>query len=164
MINSIIIPKYKKPSQPGSQNNVYTHKELNQFLECAKDSNLTTYTYFKLLASTGMRKSEALALLWKDINFKEGYININKTLARSEDNHTTVNKPKTQNSIRKVPLSDNIRSILEKYKLISVPKNNIIFCTRQGKYYTPNAPNYWLKAVYDKNPSTKVTMMMLKIL
>lgn len=39
------------------------------------------YTLFSVLAYTGLRKGEALALTWRDINFSNQTITIDKTLA-----------------------------------------------------------------------------------
>lgn len=43
--------------------------------------NQKSYTAFRLLAFTGMRKSEMLALTWADIDFEKSSINIDKTLS-----------------------------------------------------------------------------------
>lgn len=51
--------------------NFYNKDQLIKLLECIKDEyNTKVYTLFHLLAYSGMRKSEALALTWKDIDFK----------------------------------------------------------------------------------------------
>lgn len=36
-----------------------------------KNSLNNLYTFFRLLAYSGMRKGEALALTWKDLNLKD---------------------------------------------------------------------------------------------
>ena len=48
----------------------HCQSELNEFLEYVKeDLDLNWYTYFRLLAYSGARKSELLALKWSDIDF-----------------------------------------------------------------------------------------------
>lgn len=45
----------------------YTKDELKYFLECfEKESNFKAYVFFRLLAFSGMRKQEALALTWNE--------------------------------------------------------------------------------------------------
>ncbi|EOT49450.1 hypothetical protein IGK74_001480 [Enterococcus sp. AZ150] len=64
---------------------VYTPKELAIFLEsCKKHDNMKIETYFRVLAYTGARKSEILALEWNDINFDSNKLTISKTLAEVE--------------------------------------------------------------------------------
>ncbi|MFB8734277.1 tyrosine-type recombinase/integrase [Bacillus sp. SL00103] len=74
--------------------NFYTAEQLSNFLEgawaCLK---VLHYTALLILASTGMRKGEALGLTWKDIGFYQSRITINKT--RDYDG---LRPPKTNNS------------------------------------------------------------------
>lgn len=62
--------------------------DISQFLQCARQYGYIYWIFFKVLIETGMRKGEAAALQWSDIDFKNMTININKTLdfaAESED-------------------------------------------------------------------------------
>ncbi|SLM97459.1 Integrase [Brachybacterium faecium] len=53
----------------------YTKDQLILFLNNVQEKNSSKlYAFFRLLAFTGMRKSEALALQWEDVDF------FNKTL------------------------------------------------------------------------------------
>lgn len=64
--------KKKQESKEEKKENFYTREELIEFLSCfEKENNVKAYTLFRLLAFSGMRKGEALALKWKDISFKE---------------------------------------------------------------------------------------------
>ena len=61
------ITKPKIAKKPPSEN-YYTKDELIDFLEKAKrDLPLMWYVFFHLLAYTGLRKGEALALKWEDL-------------------------------------------------------------------------------------------------
>lgn len=52
--------------------NFLTEKALNIILDLAKKiSKITNYTLLLLLASTGMRKGEAHALKWNNINYRK---------------------------------------------------------------------------------------------
>ncbi|MEB2280070.1 tyrosine-type recombinase/integrase [Lysinibacillus xylanilyticus] len=55
--------------------NYYTKEQLINFLKCLEnENNYKAYTLFRLLSFSGMRKGEALALQWNDLNFKDGEI------------------------------------------------------------------------------------------
>ncbi|WP_254489217.1 tyrosine-type recombinase/integrase [Bacillus thuringiensis] len=55
-------------------------EDIPLFLKTSYQYNYIYYIFFKALLNTGMRKGEAAALQWKDINLKEHTISISKTL------------------------------------------------------------------------------------
>lgn len=64
--------------------NFYTREQLILFLYCfEQENNLKRFSLFHLLAFSGMRKGEAFALKWKDIDFKTQEIRITKAVART---------------------------------------------------------------------------------
>lgn len=77
----VIVPRKTEFEDKENKKQFYTREELQQFLDGLKDNNMW-YTFFRVLAYTGMRRGECLALTWDDINFKVGTISINKTLAQ----------------------------------------------------------------------------------
>lgn len=97
--------------------NYYTKEQLIHFLKCfEKENNYKSYALFRLLAFSGMRKGEALALQWNDINFKEQEIRINKALARGENNQLYIKATKTKKSIRTIKMDKVTLDILEVWK------------------------------------------------
>lgn len=70
------------------------------------------YTLFDLLYYTGLRLSEALALNWSDL--QNGYISVTKTLLKSSIDIPMFNPPKTQASIRKIKIDNNVLDNLNK--------------------------------------------------
>lgn len=68
---------------------------------------------FRLLAFTGLRRGELLALTWNDINFTKETLTVNKTLAQKK----MVNPPKTNKSGRTISLDKTTLDILRKWKL-----------------------------------------------
>jgi len=151
---NVIIPKRSDRGHRDTAHNFYNRDELNKFLNTAKTMNGFIYIYFYLLASTGLRKSEALALTWNDIDFKKKLIDVNKTLAYGFDNSLIVQEPKSKKSKRQVPMTDNLISELRIYKLANA-KYNILFHTANGEYLRLSKPTQWLQRVYDSNPKLK---------
>ena len=151
-VRLIILPAKTSRPRRDVENNVYSRQELELFLNTAKDYNLRVYTYFKLLASTGLRKSEALALTWEDIDFINGVVDVNKTLAVGLNSRIEIQPPKSKSSIRQVPLSTNLIAVLKEYKNSEKILSNKVFHTHTGDYLRLSKPTQWLNSVYTHAP------------
>jgi len=88
-----------------------------------------------ILMQTGARIGELCALQWKDINLKERYIDINKTVQRltapNKKSQVVIGSPKSATSKRKVPITDLLYEILEKEEnkkelyIVSINENKV---------------------------------------
>lgn len=65
------------------------------------------------LLCTGMRKSEALALTWDDIDFKTKQISVTKSIDYTVGANPKLKPPKTESGIRMVPIIDILFSLLQ---------------------------------------------------
>lgn len=122
-----------------------TLEEQNIFFEYCKN---TFYdNMFNVAVNTGMRPGELFALTESDIDFENGFIDVNKTLVYQKyltDNRKTfhLEEPKTKQSYRKVPINSVCKIYLERQiqqKAIVSSKrpkeqNDFLFTT---KYNTP---------------------------
>lgn len=91
--------------------------ELIGFLSLARTEGLSNdYTLFSLLAYSGIRIGESLALKWPDINFRSGSIRISKTLYNPTNNKVnyTLLTPKTKGSIRTIKMDNQVMKLLKK--------------------------------------------------
>jgi integrase len=126
---------------------ILTHYEQNQLIKYVK-KNLDHKKLGILLALyTGIRLGELCALTWNDIDFATGTLHITKTLQRikntdpNSDRKTKVviNCPKSQKSIREIPLPTSLLHILQKFR-------------RQGEIYVlSGTPKYVDTRVYQDN-------------
>lgn len=122
-----------------------TLEEQNIFFEYCKN---TFYdNMFNVAVNTGMRPGELFALTESDIDFENGFIDVNKTLVYQKyltDTRKTfhLEEPKTKQSYRKVPINSVCKIYLERQiqqkSIVSSkrPKeqNDFLFTT---KYNTP---------------------------
>ena len=91
--------------------------ELKKFLTyCENDSFPLTFPFFRLLAFTGIRKGEALALTWNDVDFNGRQLTINKTVALDERNKVLATSPKTPSSNRTISLDQRTVDILRQWR------------------------------------------------
>ena len=96
-------------------------------------SNKTNYLGIIICLYTGIRLGELLALTWNDIDLKSGIMTISKTAYRIKQNgkpQVVIDKPKTKNSSRLIPLPKQLLEILKRAKRIS--KSDFVLSTRTG--------------------------------
>ena len=102
----------------------FTRNEQKKIDEYLKE-HPNVYNLSVLLSMyCGLRIGEVCALQWKDIHLDQGTINISKTLIRMqnkinpEENKTeiVIQQPKTDSSIRTIPIPSFLLPLLNKYK------------------------------------------------
>lgn len=149
--------------------NFYDREELAEFLSRLKKSKASDkrYALFFLLAYTGLRKGESLALTWRDIDFKQKALTVNKTLAVGKGGKLLVKTPKTKASIRTISLDDDTLAVLKEWqskqqeqnKLLGfLPDvNQLVFSKSEdnGLMY-PRTPITWLDTFARTNKDMKV--------
>jgi integrase len=69
-----------------------------------------------LIAATGMRKGEALALRWEHVNLKDGSLRVAATLSRV-GTELVITEPKSARSRRTIPLSPAIVAMLTAHRV-----------------------------------------------
>ena len=105
----------------------FSKEEIEKILsvENEQDKNM-----FALLLFTGVRGGEALALKWKEVDFKSGTIHINLNVRKGE-----FGSPKW-GSIRTVPIIDALLPYLKSQYQLTGDKNSFVFLNTQNE-------NYW---------------------
>ena len=116
---NLLIPKPQIKTEKKLK--LYTKEQLELFLnEVSQEQNLyfknRDYTLFRLLAFSGCRIGEILALTWDNINFKTNEMAIKKTVARS-DKYYISETPKTKKSNRIIYLDEKTIKQLKFWKL-----------------------------------------------
>lgn len=151
------------------KDNFYNKDELSYFLQSAKDtSSYMVYAYFRLLAYTGMRKGEALALSWEDLDIENKTVNVNKNCVyNSLTKRKMIQTPKTEASIRKISLDNKTVSVLQQWHLRQsrwkmangfrkTDGEQFIFPSKKNEILNVNTPYNWLKSIYNKKPQKMI--------
>lgn len=109
-----------KDNEIKDNGNIWSIEEYNQFISVV--DNKVLKVLFDLLFFTGVRKGEALALTFEDINYNNSTISINKTITRFyQGNKKIITTPKTRSSNRIISI-DNV--LLEELKELDSYYNN----------------------------------------
>ena len=144
---------------------VLNEDEPTKLIAAFKDNYIGRGLLFALY--TGMRRGEVLALKWSDYDKNEKTISITKALSRvrtynKDGNKTmlTVTTPKTDTSIRTVPLIDKAVELLAEHKrkqerymeLVGdyYTDNDLIFSSSRGDYLDPGNFNRKLNKTVKK--------------
>jgi integrase len=94
-------PKAGEASRPESI--TWTADQLRTFLEGTRGSR--HWTAYLVLATTGLRRGEALGLRWRDLDFDEGSASIRQTVIAVK-HAAMLGTPKTKKGRRKVTLDE----------------------------------------------------------
>ncbi|MDQ8566431.1 site-specific integrase [Enterococcus faecium] len=141
---NLIIPKPQIKTE--KELKLYTKEQLELFLnEVSQEQNPyfknRDYTLFRLLAFSGCRIGEILALTWDNINFKTNEMAIKKTVARS-DKYYISETPKTKKSNQIIYLDEKTIKQLKFWKLeqrkylfqLGFTKANFLFTNDENNF------------------------------
>jgi integrase len=108
------------PKPAKAEKVIWTEEEFDKFINSFDDEKEYIYKiFFGFLFLTGCRRSEALALKIKDIDFENKLVRITKNWVyigkQDKKNHHMLAEPKTQSSIREIPLNDNLLANLNRW-------------------------------------------------
>ncbi|MDF2882940.1 MAG: tyrosine recombinase XerC-like protein [Clostridiaceae bacterium] len=166
---AIILPKEDEKTKLARGNKIipFTLEEEKTFLAAIKGHHLEML--FATALYSGLRQGELFALTWEDINFEKNYIDVNKTYRYITDvsrdgrsnGYRFIQTPKTQKSIRKVPIPQFLVKMLlqyrneqrlQKIKYADVYEdNNLVFCNNLGAYLVDSTIGRQYKIILKKN-------------
>ncbi|KYD07689.1 tyrosine-type recombinase/integrase [Saccharococcus caldoxylosilyticus] len=162
-IAKITIPKEKEKN---NELKYFTREQLEKFLNEVKkpqkhakyQHSIQYYVLFTLLARTGLRIGEALALTWDDIDFENKTLTVNKTLVYPTNSTPYLSTPKSKASLRTIKLDDvtirllkkhriNRNEMYLKYRNYKKPETNIVFHQHDGRWLRTNVVREYFKEV-----------------
>lgn len=130
---NISFPKIEK-----NEIDIFTHEEQKQFIKSLEETEDRFKTLYKFALGTGLRRGEILALKWSDIDFEKKEVSVTKSLKYGGKNELSnidkatfiIQTPKSESSIRKVPMPSNLVKELKEYKILQAKeklKNIIVY-------------------------------------
>ncbi|MNO32250.1 Tyrosine recombinase XerC [compost metagenome] len=142
----------------------FTIKELDKFLTACVPVKNAKYQHsrhysalFTLLARTGLRIGEALALTWDDIDLDNGTVSVTKTLIYPLNSDPRVTTPKTKSSVRTIKLDQKTIQAIKEYRLnqrevvmmygYKRPTQKLVFHQQDGRWLRINVVRDYMKEV-----------------
>jgi integrase len=146
--------------------NFFSRDQLQLFLDQTKEtvkhakyqSSIQYYALFTLMARSGIRIGEALALTWDDIDLDTKTINITKTLVYPLNSTPYLSTPKSKKSERTIKLDEhtvktikkhriNQKEVILQYENYKSTKDNIVFHQHEGRWLRTNVVREYFKEV-----------------
>lgn len=162
----VIIPTNKVEYEFEKKNHgkqYYTKDELKQLLVALETMQTKKWLcFFRILAFGGLRRGEALALTYGDIDFQNGLIRINKTLSQGLKNKLQIELPK-DGEPRTISIDPITLGIIKQWRLEqqknliglgynAMSKDQLVFSKyKDNTWIDPSAPRNALVRICDKH-------------
>lgn len=155
-----------------------TESEVHRFLEALQSEPTKKRVYFSLLLVTGMRRGEAVALQWKDIdNGKESgspsiTVSKNATVDKSQPDGRLIKETKTGET-RIIPISESTLKMLEDLKTETEKEigpntkllpSAFVFSVDDDPYTCifPTTPTRWMEGIVKRHNLKKCSVHELR--
>jgi len=134
-------------ARPGVKRREATHLDTEALMALLAATEGSRYhTALLLIAETGLRRGEALALTWERVDLDAATLTVTATIARI-DGKLITSEPKTDRSRRTVPLSADAVAMLRRHRTAQKHErlragerwtdSGLVFCTELGRPVEP---------------------------
>ncbi len=164
--NGVELPSKKKSrtSITNKNLNIWTAKEVFKFLSIVNGHKY--YPIFCLALNTGLRRGEVFGLRWRNVNLKKQYLEVKEQQLYKNNIGYELIVPKTDSSIRKIPLNDDTVKVLKSHKIrqsehkLMLGENyndiGLVFCKEDGNHIYPELVTNHLRKVCDAHDLKRI--------
>ena len=89
---------------------------VKDLLRLAREEEHNLYPFLHLLTYTGMRRGEALALRWANVNLDDGYLTVVEAAVKTRTQGLILTEPKSQHSYRTIDLDAETSDALRQHR------------------------------------------------
>lgn len=145
--------KRKKELATKTIHRALSTEETMKFFNRAKERESYYYNLFEIMIKTGMRIGEVTALYQSDIDRKNGFIHVWKTISRDEAGAYIVSEfTKTECGTRDIPLTDEVYNIFKRQielnrSLFGFQWSGLLFESIEGKILREYTVNREIKRI-----------------
>ena len=170
------------PKSDVKHNPILTEEELKKLLNVIESQNetrdfLQNKLCFYVCLCMGLRRSEAGALQWKDINFDKNELKVTKALKTIDGKTVGIGEPKTKASNRILFFDNQLKDLFLKQKKRQqewldqnglTNKKDLVFTSslisddKDTTFFNPASCKSWLQKLCRKNGIPKIGMHSLR--
>ena len=153
----------EKPRSKKREIDFLPSRKAYQFIEALDAEPLYWRTYFNIVITTGLRRGEALALQWRDIDRENMTIHVERNVTRdsTSEDHRHIGETKTEEKAT-VPMMPRVLKMLDelhaeqesKYDVKILPNSEaFVFCAADDIYKTayPSEPTRMLRKITQRH-------------
>ena len=126
-----------------------TKEESLLFIKELNELPLRLQTLYAVLLMTGLRRGECFGLQWKDIDFQNATMCIERSVTYTKSKGVVVGLPKTDDGVREIPITDYLLNLLTKYQTEQQTNGNIdptmYLFHSPDSFFQPQNPTYITK-------------------
>ena len=160
------------PKVPPRDIEFLDEKEVQALLNALQNEPINYRTMITLLIFTGMRRGELFGLEWKDIDFENKYLKIERTSQYIGNGKLITKLPKTRSGCRGMQISQSLIAELRKYRAWQTQRrlelgsewidNDRLFTQWNGALMYPDTLTKWFSKFLERNNFRKVTLHSLR--
>jgi integrase len=155
VLNRNVAQNTEPPKMEHRELDTIRPEQINTFLEAARET--PHYALFYLLLHTGLRRGEALALKWKNIDMGmaslgvQAYLSVTLSLSKVAGK-IYIREPKTSSGRRRVALPPSLTLVLQQHKLKqqevfrllgrTLTDEDYVFCHHDGTPLDPSTVSH----------------------
>lgn len=132
----------KLPQIVRAKQRVLSINEIQSVLDKALENGPKSLLRWSLALRYGLRQGECLALTWQDFDLDRGELTINKSVRSHPKAGYVVTFPKSQNSIRNLPLDQETIQLVEVLRPANFQSGDLVFPNSFGDYQSAKT-DYW---------------------
>ncbi len=104
-----------KIDREAPQQKTFTQEQIISFLAEVQRTNNALYPLYVLAVKLDLRRGELAGLRWKDVDLETRILFVEQQIVRM-DTKTSITTPKSESSIRQIPLAIDLVSMLSEHK------------------------------------------------
>lgn len=147
MVNRNVADAVEPPRIVRHEMKIMSPEDIERFLDLAKDTPY--YALFYTLITTGLRRGEALALHWGDLDLLGAELTVARSIQQLDSGKMIISQPKTEKSRRTIAISPSTALVLRQHKEVEEAKrqalgqtftdNDYVFRRDNGEPYLPDS-------------------------
>ena len=136
------------PTKPKKEAQAPSMESVRRMLRLAEELNHYLFPCIHLLAYTGMRRGEAVALTWNNVDLEAGHLNVVASVGRVGRQGLVVDVPKSKSGQRKIDLDARTVEILRDHRRRQIEfraalgdeswGGDKVFTNHKGDWVNPN--------------------------